>query len=397
MDFLLSSLGLIIGLVLIMIILLALLAPFEAMGWWAGWSRRDIQLEPQSQAGLDEPSNVDTRSDPEQPARHYVVYLTGILGFSGELLGRREISLMEKIAERLSGDEVMIGDVFPYSINNNPLNGERAFKKTWQWLKDRQKGMSSPVNVYNLVIILRNLFQVAVSADRRYGPLNNFGVAREIVRSLYAHGYPPGSQKPVILVGYSGGGQISVGAAPFLQQALAAPVVVIGLGGVMMGDPGINAVTHLYNLRGSKDFFPWIGVILSPGRWPFHAFRRLEPGAARRAAQRNSRRIHVPFRAHRLFLSIQPASRRTQSCRIHRRPGGRGHSKYPLFRLTSGFREIAQGSIKMGAMMRIIVGVSGASGVHPGRSPAAGIRPFFRSGNSPGGDQQRPAHPEDRD
>jgi hypothetical protein len=266
MSWLPDSLVCLFGLVAFLVLLLALFSPIEALSWWAGWSSREVKLR--LPPPDDSPGIVDTRADESRPARSYVVYLTGILSMSGELLGGREIALMDHIADRLPGDEVMIGNVFPYSVTNNPLNGERLLRGLWQWLNERQKNIKNPANPYNWLILLRNLFQVAVSADPRYGPLNNVGVAGEIVRSLFRQEYPRGSGKPVYLVGYSGGGQIAVGAARYLREALQAPIYVIGLGGFFTDDRGIASVTHLYQIKGSRDFFPYIGDVLFPGRWP---------------------------------------------------------------------------------------------------------------------------------
>lgn len=264
LELILNSLTCLLGLLLFFVFLLALLSPLEALSWWAGWSKQELRLRMPEPA---EDSSVDTRPDETRPASSYIVYLSGILAFSNEP-GHRELALMEGIAARLPGDEVVIGDVFPYSVMNNPLNGERTLKWLWNWLKDHQAGINNPFNVYNLLILARNLFQVAVSADPRYGPINNVGVAAEIARSLFRHGYPPGSGKPVYLIGYSGGGQISVGAARYLHAALHAPIYVIGLGGVFTGDPGIASVAHLYQLKGRRDFILYLGNLLFPGRWP---------------------------------------------------------------------------------------------------------------------------------
>jgi hypothetical protein len=266
MSWLPDSLICLFGLVVFLVCLLAVFSPFEALSWWAGWSSGELKLRLPPPDDL--PSVVDTRLDENRPAHSYVVYLTGILSFTGEQIGGREVELMENIAARLPGDEVMIGDVFPYSVTNNPLNGERLLRGLWQWLTDHQKNIKNPVNPYNVLILLRNLFQVAVSADSRYGPINNVGVACEIARSLFRQEYPQGSGKPVYLVGYSGGGQIAVGAARYLREALQAPIYIIGLGGFFTDDRGIASVAHLYQIKGSRDFFPYIGDLLYPGRWP---------------------------------------------------------------------------------------------------------------------------------
>jgi hypothetical protein len=86
--------------------------------------------------------------------------------------------------------------------------------------------------------------------------------------SLLRHGYPAGSGKPITLIGYSGGGQISIGITRYLHKAFDAPVRIIGLGGVMSNDAGFEVLSHLYQIIGGKDFFPKTGMVLYPLRWP---------------------------------------------------------------------------------------------------------------------------------
>jgi hypothetical protein len=250
----------VIGLLLLLLFIIALLSPLETLGWWSGWSRRHLAGE-----SAEEPA--DRPATPNATAT-FVVFLTGILGFESGVAGGREMRLMAEIAGRLPDDVVLIDDVFPYSVSNNPLNGDRLFARLWRWVDKRRRDARSLVNLYNGLIVTRNLFQVAVSADPRYGPLTNVGVAREIARSLLRHGYPPGKGKPIHIVCYSGGGQIAVGAARYLNKELAAPVRIVSLGGVISDDPGIAYVDRLVHLQGTKDVVAPVGFLLYPGRWP---------------------------------------------------------------------------------------------------------------------------------
>jgi hypothetical protein len=70
-------------------------------------------------------------------------------------------------------------------------------------------------------------------------------------------------------MGWSGGGQIAVGSARYLSRIFRAPVYVISIGGVILDDPGIDDIAHLYHLEGSQDNIPRIGDYMSPGRWKF--------------------------------------------------------------------------------------------------------------------------------
>lgn len=259
MNLLLSTLGFLIALGLFLLFLLALLSPLEALGWWAGWSKRG--LDPVDKADLDLKRYDDAVAD----APHYVVYLTAIGGISTDDISSRERHFLALLADHLP-DAMIVSDVFPFSVSNNPLNGERALSWLWQRLHNSRMQRHS-TSFLSIFIFARNLFQVAVSADPRYGPINNVGVANEIAKSLYRHGYPLQSGKPITVMGWSGGGQIAVGAARYLHQALEAPVYVISIGGVLTDDPSIQYVEHLYHIQGSRDSFPKVGDILYPGRW----------------------------------------------------------------------------------------------------------------------------------
>ena len=95
------------------------------------------------------------------------------------------------------------------------LTGQRVF--TWLWRRVLDWRLNG-TRLLPALLNVRNLFQVLVSADHRYGPLYSFGIARVARERLEAHGYRPGSRTPVVLLGSSGGGQISVGAATYPRR-----------------------------------------------------------------------------------------------------------------------------------------------------------------------------------
>lgn len=225
----------------------ALGSPFEALRWWAGWKRPPAEPLPPPEAPGDGP---------------FVVYLTGVAGFSGDFLSRRERGFLERLKARLPGLRV-VDDVFPYSATNNPLDGDRLLRALWVWLQKWR--LRIPNNVFDLLIIMHNIGQTLVSSDRRYGPAYNSGVARAVAQRLQQKGF---QTQPVYLVTYSGGAQIAVGMAPYLKEILQSPVRVISLGGVYTDDPGILAVDRVVDFKGTRDhIMPGIGWLLYPGRW----------------------------------------------------------------------------------------------------------------------------------
>lgn len=247
---------------LALLLISAALAPVETLAWWAGWGGHDRSI----QQARQEIASLKSNTTPAT-AEHFVVFLPGIGDVAGENLLHEEEPFIEYIRQQLPRT-VVIHDVFPYSVINLSLTGERILASFWRWL-DRRRQMGK-AGLVGFAINLRNLFQVAVSADQRYGPVYNLGMAREILVSLVRHGYQLNQARPITLIGSSGGGQISLGAAPYLATAINAPIRIISLGGVMSGGENIELIERIYHLEGSKDPVPKLGKLLYPARWPFN-------------------------------------------------------------------------------------------------------------------------------
>lgn len=248
---------------LLWILVSALLSPLESLGWWAGWFGEAFEEDEEESEDVAAAVALDESAVQPSNANFFIVFLTGIAGVAQEVHLPEEQDLLRRLAARLPDAEI-VDDIFPYSVTNRALTGQRVFSWFWRFAFSRkQKG-----GRIGFVINIRNLFQVLVSADRRYGPIYNRGSAQLVLRGLRRHGYELGSQVPVILLGYSGGSQISVGAAPYLEEQLGIPVTIISVGGVLCADPGLMSVQHLYHLRGKRDRVEQLGYLLSPGRWP---------------------------------------------------------------------------------------------------------------------------------
>lgn len=151
-----------------LLLLTAVLAPFEAMGWWAGWTHAD--------AAEEAPEPADDVADPAGPAEHYVVYLSGIGAISGTSTPEEEVRFLDLLDPPLPGAR-LIRDVFPYSVTSMGLNGQRAFGGLWRAIEGVR--LRNPDALLPFRINVRNTCQVVVSADPRYGPVYNLGVARE--------------------------------------------------------------------------------------------------------------------------------------------------------------------------------------------------------------------------
>lgn len=253
---LLDVLGL-IGLGLLAVILAAVFAPFETLGWWAGWFGNRIYDEPVPSDGLLR--RVDAQST------CYILFLSGIGRTSTQTLSYREKMFLEGLARGLP-DAVVIDDVFPYSVNNLALTKQPIFASFWQKvLRWKLRGPRLAGNLINL----RNIFQICISADSRYGPMYNQGIAEVLLHGLTRYQFDPNGKNPIFVVASSGAAQIALGACTYLKERVNVPVYVISVGGVFGSDPGLLAADHIYHLCGDRDSaVRW--SYLDAGRWPIN-------------------------------------------------------------------------------------------------------------------------------
>ncbi|TVP60841.1 MAG: CAAX protease [Nodularia sp. (in: Bacteria)] len=240
----------------IAIVFSGLLAPFETLGWWAGWFGEPV----------DKTQITSTLADPQQPNQfsRYIVYLDGV-GQSGEEYTPDVEDFLTVLTNSLPQDIKLVRGLMMYSVLNKPLDEDRPLAFLWK-LADNWR-WDNPTALLGMLVNLRNVLIVAVSADQRYGPIYNRGIAQVLYNGLVAQGYQLGSATPITLIGYSGGGQMAVASAPYLRQALKAPIDVVSLGGVMSANNNFLQLEHLYHLIGDQDVVQRFGLIMFPGRW----------------------------------------------------------------------------------------------------------------------------------
>ena len=250
-------------LVLALVVVALVLAPLESLHWWATRGAEEAEVLPEV-AARDVPADTVRTADSAGEPQRFLVYLSGIGAIAAEDVPEEEFPFVKDLGERLT-DFTVIDDVFPYAVDNRGLTAERLLGKLWRRLQTVR--MKNPNAALAVLINLRNLMQLFVCADRRYGPTYNMGTAREIHRSLVRHGHVPGSADQVVLLGWSGGGQIALGAAWYLD-AMGLRTSVLSLGGMLSDDIALARVEHLWHLYGTKDFLQASGKLLFAGRWP---------------------------------------------------------------------------------------------------------------------------------
>jgi len=256
---------------LLWILFSALTAPLETLGWWAGWYTGEegpptlTTVQSTSLASVNLASASEAAETPA-PSQLYIIYLTGIGGMEPNKHPPHEAHFLTVLAAHLPHATV-IKDIFPYSATNEALTGNRIFSRFWR-LMDRYKRSKGIAGLLGYIPNMRNLFQVIVSADKRYGPIYNYACANLIIAGLQRHGYRREAQTQIVLLGYSGGAQMAGGALGYLQQRLGVPISVISLAGIVSSTPGLKGVDHFYQLCSSKDFVEKLGPLIFPARWP---------------------------------------------------------------------------------------------------------------------------------
>ena len=270
--------GTIVLVALAALLVMGALAPLETLGWWAGWYGDPVderQLDPE-RGRAEEATAADMawpRAAPTPPADPiagpWVVYLAGIHAVGPVSHARREERLVARLRAELPQGRVL--EVFPYSVTNRALTGQRVFSRIWRWSLNAKLSGRRLAQIGGFLINVRNLWQVLVSADRRYGPFYSRGSAELIVRSLRRRGFPidddGAANARIVLVGYSGGAQVAAGAAPFVRERTGAAVTVVSLGGVLAADPGLLEAERVFHLVGRADRVQRWTSWLFPGRW----------------------------------------------------------------------------------------------------------------------------------
>lgn len=238
---------------IVALIFAGLLAPLETLGWWAGWFGDQIETQSMNQPSIQGAAQLD----------RYVVYLDGV-GQSGEAYTPDIEDFLAALQPALPERIKLVRGLMLYSVRNQALVSDRPLAWVWR-LADRMR-WENPMALLGLLVNIRNAWIVAVSADKRYGPIYNQGIAQVIYNGLISRGYQPGEGTPITLIGYSGGAQMSVAAAPYLRRALETEIEVISLGGVMSANNNFLKLEHLYHLVGDKDVVAALGPLLFPGR-----------------------------------------------------------------------------------------------------------------------------------
>ncbi len=240
------------------------LSPIGTLTWWLrqGSERSDRKDSGRSQNPPSKALSVPPRST---PIDCYIVYLPGVGDYSANQLTDGEEYFLKGLTQQ-HPNCVAVPDVFPYSASNESLGGQRLLAPMWTAIEQADGWLKNA----DVLIKIRNLWRFALSADDRYGPVYNQGIAHAVVdRMNAAHPIAQVQPRPlhIILVGTSGGVQVALGSADYLNRWLKARITMVSVGGDFAGTVGFDAVDRVYHLQGTKDWIEDLSAVVFPSRW----------------------------------------------------------------------------------------------------------------------------------
>ncbi|WP_373525282.1 hypothetical protein [Nostoc sp.] len=267
-----SSLSL-VGLATLLLLSWGTLAPVGTLTWWLNLETEELNLD------KDKPPNgllPDDRSSADNSEQQcYIVFLPGVGNTGGGNLPAGETEFLQRLTTT-HPDCVAVDDVFPYSIGQQTLVEDNPLAGVWR-AAEQDEGV-----VGQVFINIRNFWQMALSADDRYGPTYNWAIAVETIERMQAKLPIRDRDRPLklILIGTSGGAQVAVGTTPYLNRWLNAEITPILIGGFFEGTEGFAAAEQIYHLRGDRDWIEGVAAVVFPARWrwtvgsPFNQARR---------------------------------------------------------------------------------------------------------------------------
>jgi hypothetical protein len=240
--------------------------------FWNGWL-----------GGLPDPASLFAQGDPPEgaataataiatasqpaPVDRFVVYLDGIHQ-SVEEHPPRVAALLAELAAGLPAGTVLIKGVQTYTISPAELAADAGSRWFWRRLFALQE--HHPNRLVNAIcaalVQANNVIKVGISADRRYGPILNYELALKVARRLVEAGLRQGSGQRIVLLGYSGGGEMAMGMADVLQVLCRCPVQILTCCGVFSGNQRLDQVAGIAMVVGSRDPVAALGPLLFPGR-----------------------------------------------------------------------------------------------------------------------------------
>lgn len=238
-------------------LMFGLLAPVEALAWWAGWFKDSSAINPENK--------IKKSFQKNRNIKRYIIFLNGIGQVNHDYEPETKLFL-SKLKNSLGCEYKIIEGLMSYSVVNQPLSQQRPLSFLWRWVEKHK--IRKPKSFIGRIVNIRNVWVVAVCSDSRYKEIYSQPISISVVKNLLEQGYNPDKPVPITLLCQSGGSQIALTLAPYLKKIFKTPIEVISLGGIMSGNNNLSDVQHLYNLVGDKDYICKLSDFIFINKWP---------------------------------------------------------------------------------------------------------------------------------
>jgi len=146
--------------------------------------------------------------------------------------------------------------------------------------------------ICTVLVQANNVIKVGISSDRRYGPIHNYELALKVAEHLAEQGFRPGpgngdQPQELVLLGYSGGGEMALGMAEYLRRICRCPVRIITFCGVFSGNQLLEQVGTIAMVVGDRDPVAAFGRLAYPGRSSLLPLSNWNRAVARGQVQRH--------------------------------------------------------------------------------------------------------------
>ena len=257
---------------LLLIPIAGIVSLVSQFAFWEGWldglpavDALFAQARPANGLPVDGP----TVDGAQCPLRAIVVYLDGI---HQQVLDHppRVSAFLGELQDRLGPELLLLRGLETYTVMPVALAEDTGGSWFWRRLFALQEQHPSPLVQLLAAVLVQanNVIKVGISSDRRYGPIRHYELALKIGLRLGELGFQPGGATQLVLLGYSGGGEMAFGVADYLSRLCRVPVHIRTFCGVFSAAHPLDRVASIAMVVGDRDPVAAFGSIAYPGRSP---------------------------------------------------------------------------------------------------------------------------------
>jgi len=279
----LQALG-VLGLLLIPIS--GVISVSSQFAFWSGWL-----------GGLPQPADLFAEtaggSTGDGQASCTIVYLDGIHQSERDH-PPRVAAFLALLESRLPAHMRLFKGLETYTVTParlaDDIGGSWFWRRLFALQEHHPNGLISLLSA--VLVQANNVIKVGISSDRRYGPILNYELALKVAQRLAEQGFRPGHDhggrsQELVLLGYSGGGEMALGMADYLRRICRCPVRIMTFCGVFSGNQLLEQVGTITTVVGDRDPVAAFGRIAYPGRSPLLPLSNWNRAVARGQVQRH--------------------------------------------------------------------------------------------------------------